>query len=86
MRLIRVIFSELSVQATEQSWQINKIGNNNEEVSYCPFDFGTSEFIQQHKTFTENWCLAETVVTIIAEYYCLVYLPGSKTRRIANIE
>jgi hypothetical protein len=41
--------------------QINKIGNNNEELSYCPFDFGTSEFIQQHKTFTENWCLTETV-------------------------
>jgi hypothetical protein len=41
--------------------QINKIGNNNEELSYCPFDFGTSEFIQQHKTFTETWCLTETV-------------------------
>jgi len=42
--------------------QINKTGNNNEELSYCPFDFGTSDFIQQHKTFTENWCLTETVV------------------------
>jgi hypothetical protein len=42
--------------------QINKIGNNNEELSYCPFDFGTSEFIRQHKTFTENWCLTETVI------------------------
>jgi len=41
--------------------QINKTGNNNEELSYCPFDFGTSEFIQQHKTFTENWCLTGTV-------------------------
>ncbi len=42
--------------------QINKIGNNNEELSYCPFDFGTSEFIAQHKIFTENWCLVDTVV------------------------
>jgi hypothetical protein len=42
--------------------QINKISNNNEELSYCPFDFGTADFIQQHKTFTENWCLTDTVV------------------------
>lgn len=42
--------------------QINKIGTNNEEVSYCPFDFGTSEFIQQHKIFTETWCLADIVI------------------------
>jgi hypothetical protein len=41
--------------------QINKTINNNEELSYCPFDFGTSEFIQQHKIFTENWCLIDTV-------------------------
>ncbi len=41
--------------------QINKIINN-KELSYCPFDFGTSEFIQQHKSFTENWCLTETVI------------------------
>lgn len=42
--------------------QINKINNNNEELSFCPFDFGTSEFIQQHKTFTEAWCLTDTVI------------------------
>ncbi len=42
--------------------QINKINNNNEELSFCPFDFGTSEFIQQHKTFTETWCLTDTVI------------------------
>jgi hypothetical protein len=41
--------------------QINKIINN-EELSFCPFDFGTSEFIQQHKTFTEIWCLTGTVI------------------------
>jgi len=41
--------------------QINKEASN-KELSYCPFDFGTSEFIQQHKTFTENWCLTGTVV------------------------
>jgi hypothetical protein len=41
--------------------QINKILDN-QEISYCPFDFGTSEFIQQHKAFTENWCLTDTVV------------------------
>jgi hypothetical protein len=42
--------------------QINKIINNNEELSFCPFDFGTSEFIQQHKIFTETWCLNGTVI------------------------
>jgi len=42
--------------------QINKINNNNEELSFCPFDFGTSEFIEQHKTFTETWCLMDTVI------------------------
>ncbi len=41
--------------------QINKI-TDNKELSYCPFDFGTSEFIQQHKIFTETWCLTETVI------------------------
>ncbi len=41
--------------------QINKIINN-EELSFCPFDFGNSEFIQQHKTFTETWCLTDTVI------------------------
>ena len=29
---------------------------------YCPFNFATEEFIQQHKSFTENWCLVDTVV------------------------
>lgn len=42
--------------------QINKTSEDNEELSYCPFDFGTSEFIQQHKTFTETWCLTDTVI------------------------
>jgi hypothetical protein len=41
--------------------QINKISENS-ELSYCPFDFGTSEFIQQHKAYTEIWCIEETVV------------------------
>jgi hypothetical protein len=42
--------------------QINKNIKNNEELSFCPFDFGTSEFIQQHKLFTETWCLTDTVI------------------------
>jgi hypothetical protein len=41
--------------------QINKIINK-EELSYCPFDFGTGGFIQQHTTFTETWCLTDTVI------------------------
>ena len=41
--------------------QINKISKDS-ELSYCPFDFGTSEFIQQHQAFTETWCMEETVV------------------------
>jgi hypothetical protein len=41
--------------------QINKIGENS-ELSYCPFDFGTSDFIQQHKAYTEVWCIEDTVV------------------------
>lgn len=42
--------------------QINKTIGDNEELSYCPFDFGTSEFIQQHKSLSETWCLTATVV------------------------
>ncbi len=42
--------------------QINKISGNNNELSYCPFNFGTSEFIEEHKNFTEDWCLEDTVV------------------------
>jgi len=42
--------------------QINKTINKNEELSFCPFNFGTSEFIQQHKIFTETWCLTDTVI------------------------
>jgi hypothetical protein len=41
--------------------QINKIVNNS-ELSYCPFDFGTNDFIQLHRAFTEVWCIEETVV------------------------
>jgi hypothetical protein len=41
--------------------QINKISDKS-ELSYCPFDFGTSDFIQQHKAYTEDWCIEETVV------------------------
>lgn len=42
--------------------QINKTGDDNKVLSYCPFDFGTSEFIQQHKNLGETWCLMDTVV------------------------
>ncbi len=31
------------------------------DVAYCPFNFATEEFIQQHKSFTENWCLEDTI-------------------------
>ena len=41
--------------------QVNKISNNS-ELSYCPFDFGTDDFILQHKAYTEVWCLEDTVV------------------------
>ena len=41
--------------------QVNKISEDS-ELSYCPFNFGTSEFIQQHKVYTEIWCIEETVV------------------------
>jgi hypothetical protein len=42
--------------------QINKNISHQNELSCCPFDFGTSDFIQQHKSFTETWCLEDTVV------------------------
>lgn len=41
--------------------QVNKISDNT-ELSYCPFNFGTADFIQQHKNYTETWCITETVV------------------------
>ncbi|MCK4445536.1 MAG: peptidoglycan DD-metalloendopeptidase family protein [Candidatus Marinimicrobia bacterium] len=43
-------------------FQVNKVLGPGEDLSYCPFNFGTDEFIQQHKSFTETWCLEETVV------------------------
>ncbi len=33
-----------------------------DSLAYCPFDFATEEFIQQHKSFTEKWCLEDAVV------------------------
>lgn len=42
--------------------QINKTEKNRKELSYCPFDFGTNEFISLHKSFTEIWCLSDIVV------------------------
>ena len=42
--------------------QINKIIDNNKELSFCPFNFGTDEFVQQHKIFTDIWCLTDTVI------------------------
>jgi len=41
--------------------QINDNGNN-KELSLCPFNFGTENFIQKHTNYTENWCLKESVV------------------------
>ncbi|HER08323.1 MAG TPA: hypothetical protein ENO20_05365 [Bacteroides sp.] len=40
---------------------VNKTENFN-DLSYCPFDFATTEFIEQHKLFTDVWCIEETVV------------------------
>ena len=42
--------------------QINKTNGGNGDLSYCPFDFATSDFIQQHQAFTDTWCLTGTVV------------------------
>ena len=43
-------------------FQVNKTNYPNNDLSYCPFNYATTDFIQQHKTFTENWCLEDTVV------------------------
>ena len=32
------------------------------DVCYCPFDFATDEFIQEHMSFTNQWCLVDTVL------------------------
>ncbi len=31
-------------------------------LSYCPFDYATADFVQQHKAHTDTWCLTDTVV------------------------
>lgn len=41
--------------------QINKIVNKS-ELAYCPFNFGTIEFIEAHKMINTTWCLQDTVV------------------------
>ncbi|HNR40982.1 MAG TPA: peptidoglycan DD-metalloendopeptidase family protein [Bacteroidales bacterium] len=41
--------------------QINKSDRNMGELSYCPFDFATDDFISSHKQFTDTWCLTGTV-------------------------
>jgi hypothetical protein len=41
--------------------QINDNGNN-KELSLCPFNFGTASFIQQHKSYSKNWYLKESVI------------------------
>jgi len=53
--------------------QINKKISHNNELSYCPFDFGTIVFIQQHKAFAETWWLSDTVVP---RQLCLRFLPS----------
>ncbi|HNF10559.1 MAG TPA: hypothetical protein PLC44_03520 [Saprospiraceae bacterium] len=41
--------------------QINKVINKS-ELAYCPFNFGTKEFIEAHKLISTSWCLQDTVV------------------------
>ena len=36
--------------------------NDNQNLAYCPLQFGTDSFTQQHLNFSENWCLEETVI------------------------
>ncbi|WP_165388994.1 hypothetical protein [Aquimarina brevivitae] len=35
--------------------------NDNQNLAYCPLQFGTDDFIQQHLNFSDQWCLKETV-------------------------
>ena len=32
------------------------------ETAFCPFDFATDEFLQEHLSFTDEWCLEDTVI------------------------
>ncbi|WP_299246910.1 hypothetical protein [uncultured Aquimarina sp.] len=41
--------------------QVNRINDSN-DVAYCPLNFGTENFVEQHTDFFENWCVAETVI------------------------
>ena len=38
-----------------------KVDNNFEGLAYCPFDYATESFINQHLAITSDWCLEETV-------------------------
>lgn len=41
--------------------QVNK-GNGGDAISYCPLNYGTKAFIDEHLAFMDNWCLKETIV------------------------
>ena len=36
--------------------------NDDQNIAHCPLAFGTSDFVQEHIDFSEEWCIAETVV------------------------
>ena len=38
------------------------VENNYERLTYCPFDYATDSFINQHKAIAPVWCLEKTVV------------------------
>lgn len=40
--------------------QINK-NNKGSETSYCPLDFGSDSFVQNHLSQADTWCLETTV-------------------------
>lgn len=41
--------------------QINRINGKN-NIAHCPLNFGTQNFVIQHTSFFENWCVVETVI------------------------
>lgn len=41
--------------------QLNK-GNGANTISYCPLNYGSNAFVEEHLNFMTDWCLVETVI------------------------
>lgn len=41
--------------------QLNK-GKGEKTIAYCPLNYGSDAFLEEHLNFMTNWCIEETVI------------------------